>query len=199
MTNAAGPAPAGRPPEGSSKVAKPDLHESAIQQAMERPRLPQDSVARFYAAFARLDGAAMQACYAADARFDDEAFGLQGREQIGGMWRMLCDATRAKGADVWRLEVRDITDRSAHWEAHYRFSVTGRIVHNIIEAEFEIGPDGLIRRHRDRFDFWRWSRQALGAPGLLLGWTAFLRRKVRNQAAANLAKYLAQTAGRAAA
>ena len=199
MTNAPEPAPAGRPPEGSSKVAKPDLHASAIQQAMERPRLPQDSVARFYAAFARLDGAAMQACYAADARFDDEAFGLQGREQIGGMWRMLCDATRAKGADVWRLEVRDITDRSAHWEAHYRFSVTGRIVHNIIEAEFEIGPDGLIRRHRDRFDFWRWSRQALGAPGLLLGWTAFLRRKVRNQAAANLAKYLAQTAGRATA
>ena len=199
MTNAPGPAPAGRPPEGSSKVAKPDLHESAIQQAMERPRLPQDSVARFYAAFARLDGAAMQACYAADARFDDEAFGLQGRDQIGGMWRMLCDATRAKGADVWRLEASAITDRSAHCEAHYRFSTTGRLVHNIIEAEFEIGPDGLIRRHRDRFDFWRWSRQALGAPGLLLGWTAFLRRKVRNQAAVNLAKYLAQTAGRAAA
>ena len=164
---------------------------AAIQQAMERPRQPQDTVARFYAAFAKLDGAAMQACYAAESRFDDEAFSLQGREQIGGMWRMLCDATRAKGADVWRLEVRDITGRSAHWEAHYRFSATGRMVYNIIEAEFDIGPDGLIRRHRDRFDFWRWSRQALGTPGLLLGWTPFLRRKVRATAAANLAKFLA--------
>ena len=172
---------------------------SAIQQAMERPQQAQDTVARFYAAFAQLDGAAMQACYATDARFDDEAFGLQGREQIGGMWRMLCDATRAKGADVWRLEASEITGRSAHWEAHYRFSATGRIVHNIVEAEFDIGPDGLIRRHRDRFDFWRWSRQALGAPGLLLGWTGLLRRKVRTQAAANLARYLASTAGRAAA
>ena len=138
---------------------------SAIQQAMERPAAPQETVARFYAAFARLDGAAMQACYAADAQFDDEAFSLRGREQVGGMWRMLCGATQAKGADAWRLDVSDITGRSAHWEAHYRFSATGRLVHNIIEAEFDIGPDGLIRRHRDRFPFWRWSRPACCSVG----------------------------------
>jgi hypothetical protein len=150
-----------------------------------------DTIAHFYAAFARLDGAAMQACYAADAQFDDEVFSLRGRDQVGGMWRMLCGATRAKGGDAWRLEVRDITEHSAHWEAHYRFSATGRAVHNIIDAEIDCGADGLIRRHRDRFNFWRWSRQALGTPGLLLGWTPFLRAKVRAQAAANLAKYLA--------
>ena len=149
------------------------------------------TIERFYAAFARLDGDAMQACYAEDASFDDEAFSLRGRTQVGGMWRMLCSATRAKGADVWRLEVRDITDRSAHWEAHYRFSATGRMVHNIIEADIQCGPDGLIQRHRDSFDFWRWSRQALGAPGLLLGWTPFLRAKVRATAAGNLQKFLA--------
>ena len=149
------------------------------------------TIERFYAAFARLDGAAMQACYAADARFDDPVFNLQGRAQIGGMWRMLCDATQAKGADVWRLEVRDITDQSAHWEAHYRFSTTGRMVHNIVEAQIRCGPDGLIQHHHDSFDFWRWSRQALGTPGLLLGWTGFLRNKVRSTAAGNLQKYLA--------
>jgi hypothetical protein len=149
------------------------------------------TIERFYAAFARLDGDAMQACYAEDAQFDDEAFSLRGRTQVGGMWRMLCSATQAKGADVWRLEVRDITDRSAHWEAHYRFSATGRLVHNIIEADIQCGPDGLIQRHRDSFDFWRWSRQALGAPGLLLGWTTFLRAKVRTTAAGNLQKFLA--------
>ena len=149
------------------------------------------TIERFYAAFARLDGDAMQACYAEDASFDDEAFSLRGRTQVGGMWRMLCSATRAKGADVWQLEVRDITDRSAHWEAHYRFSATGRMVHNIIEADIQCGPDGLIRRHHDSFDFWRWSRQALGTPGLLLGWTPFLRAKVRATAAGNLQKFLA--------
>lgn len=155
-----------------------------------------DVVSRFYAAFERLDGAAMQACYAADAQFDDEVFSLRGREQIGAMWRMLCDAGRSQGADVWRLEVSGITcdgaRGAAHWEAHYQFSATGRRVHNIIDAEFEIGPDGLIRRHRDRFDFWRWARQALGAPGLLLGWTGMLRRKVQQGAAANLARFQAK-------
>lgn len=154
--------------------------------------MSRDTITRFYDAFARLDGEAMQACYATDATFQDEAFTLEGRRQVGGMWRMLCEATRAKGADVWRLEVSDITDRSAHWEAHYRFSATGRMVHNIIDAEFEFTPGGLIRRHRDRFDFWRWSRQALGLPGVLLGWSPMLHNKVRAQAAARLAAFAAK-------
>lgn len=146
----------------------------------------------FYAAFAALDHAAMQDCYAADARFDDEAFSLQGREAIGAMWRMLCTATQAKGMAHWRLDASAITDRSAHWEAHYLFSATGRRVHNIIDAEFEFDAQGRITRHRDRFDFWRWSRQALGAPGLLLGWTPFLRGQVRARAARQLQQFMAK-------
>ena len=79
------------------------------------------AVERLYAAFARLDGAAMQACYAPDATF---------------------------------------------------------------------GGNSLITTHRDRFNFWTWSRQALGAPGLLLGWSPYLRNKVRAQAASNLQRFL---------
>lgn len=145
-----------------------------------------------YAAFQRLDGEAMQACYAPDAVFDDEAFSLRGREEIGAMWTMLCEVTKAKGLDVWKLDYRVIDAQHAHWEAHYRFSATGRLVHNIIDGEFEFDSAGLITRHRDRFDFWRWSRQALGAPGLLLGWSPFLRGKVRAQAAKNLAAWRAR-------
>ena len=151
---------------------------------------PTQTITRFYDAFQRLDGATMQACYAPDAQFDDEVFSLRGADQVGGMWRMLCDATKAKGMADWRLAVSDISDHGAHWEAHYRFSATGRLVHNIIDADISCGPDGLIQRHRDRFSFWRWSRQALGAPGLLLGWTPFLRQKVQATAAANLARYM---------
>jgi hypothetical protein len=149
------------------------------------------TITRLYDAFAKLDADTMAACYAADAVFDDEAFSLKGRPQIGGMWTMLCDAVKAKGRDVWKIETRDITGRSAHWEATYRFSATGRLVHNIIDAEFEFDAAGLITRQRDRFDFWRWSRQALGAPGVLLGWSPFLRAKVRAQAAKNLDRFLA--------
>ena len=149
------------------------------------------TIERFYAAFAKLDSDTMAACYAPDAVFDDEAFSLKGREEVGGMWAMLCDAVKAKGRDVWKLDASAITERSAHWDATYRFSATGRMVHNVIDAEFEFDNAGLIKRHRDRFDFWRWTRQALGAPGVLLGWTPMLRAKVRAQAAKNLERFLA--------
>lgn len=151
------------------------------------------TIERFYAAFAALDADTMQRCYAPDARFDDEVFSLQGAEQIGGMWRMLCMATKARPESRahWQLQVSDITERSAHWDAHYLFSATGRQVLNRIDAEFEFDAAGLITRHRDRFDFWAWARQALGLPGWLLGWTPLLRNKVRSTAATNLAKFMA--------
>ena len=81
-----------------------------------------------------------------------------------------CCATHVKAKPearaAWKLEVSQVTDRSAHWEAHYLFSATGRKVLNRIDAEFEFDHAGLIVRHRDRFDFWAWSRQALGLPGV---------------------------------
>lgn len=154
------------------------------------------TLTKFYTAFSELDAATMASCYAENARFDDPAFSLQGRRDIGGMWQMLCSTTQANGRDHWRLEFSDIqADASkgrAHWEAHYLFSATGRLVHNIIDAEFTFDSEGLILSHRDRFSFWRWARQALGTPGLLLGWSRLLRAKVRAQAATNLKRFLAK-------
>jgi hypothetical protein len=101
---------------------------------------------------------------------------------------MLC--TRAKDLQI-SYEVREANDETgqAHWEAHYTFSATGRTVHNIIEAEMTF-RDGKIYRHRDRFDFWRWSRMALGPIGFVLGWTPMLRAKVGKQANAGLASFI---------
>lgn len=64
----------------------------------------EQTLEKFYSAFARLDPDTMAQCYAPDASFDDEAFSLRGHEQVTGMWHMLCDATRAKGRDVWQLD-----------------------------------------------------------------------------------------------
>jgi hypothetical protein len=152
------------------------------------------TIERFYTAFAQLDADTMQRCYASDARFEDEVFKLAGAHEIGGMWRMLCEATQAKNRADWKLEFSQVSAEggkgSAHWDAHYRFSATGRKVLNCIDAEFEFDAAGLITRHRDRFDFWGWSRQALGVPGLVLGWAPMFRNKVREQAAANLKRFL---------
>lgn len=153
--------------------------------------MSQSTIERFYAAFAQLDADTMQRCYASNAQFDDEAFSLRGAPAIGGMWRMLCQTTKAKGLAQWRLDVSHVTAQSAHWEAHYLFSATGRLVHNKIDARFQFDAQGLITQHRDQFNFWAWSRQALGTPGLLLGWSPWLRAKVRAKAAANLQSFMA--------
>ena len=54
-----------------------------------------------------------------------------------------------------------------------------------VSSEFEL-REGLIVRQRNHFDFWRWSRQALGPAGMFLGWTPLLRAKVRAKAARSL-------------
>ena len=74
--------------------------------------------------------------------------------------------------------------------ARYRFAQTGRQVVNDVHSRFRF-VDGLIAEQVDEFDFHRWSRQALGLNGLLLGWTPMLRRNVQRQARAGLDKYLA--------
>lgn len=155
----------------------------------------QTTLNQFYEAFSQLDPDRMATCYAENAQFDDEAFSLRGKREVMGMWRMLCGATQAGGRADWRLEWRDVladdATGQAHWEAHYRFSASKRLVHNIVDARFTFDADGRILAHHDKFNFWRWSRLALGVPGLVLGWSPFFRAQVRKQARANLDKYLA--------
>ena len=148
-------------------------------------------IERFYAAFARHDWAGMAACYHPEVHFSDEAFDLHGAD-AATMWRMLC--TNGRDLElIWRDVSADDAQGRAHWDARYTFSATGRKVLNRIDASFAF-RDGLIVRHVDRFDFWAWSRQALGAPGLLLGWSPMLRGKVRATAARNLAAFARKVA-----
>lgn len=145
---------------------------------------------KFYGAFSKRDYAAMGACYHDDATFDDPAFPGLDAKGVRSMWHMLCE--RGKDLELTFSDIKaDDTAGSAHWEADYTFSATGRKVHNVIDAAFEF-KDGLIVRHVDTFSFWTWSRQALGAPGLLLGWTPFLKNKVQSQAGAGLRAFMAK-------
>ena len=150
-----------------------------------------DLIVRFYSAFQKRDAATMAACYAPQATFRDPVFTLQGA-QVGAMWRMLC----ARGTDL-RIEFANVSAGEsvggADWQAWYAFSATGRQVHNAIHAAFRFA-DGLIVEHIDTFDFWRWSRQALGPAGVLLGWTPWLHGKVRRDAARALERFMASPA-----
>ncbi len=141
---------------------------------------------RFYTAFAQRDWAAMGACYAEDARFSDPVFPGLDAAGARAMWRMLLTG----GTDL-RVEFKVIEESAAlgvcTWEAYYTFSRTGRRVHNSVRSTFHL-REGLIVRQQDRFSFWRWSAQALGPAGLLLGWSPWVRNRVRGSARAALRK-----------
>lgn len=146
-------------------------------------------ISRFYQAFQRQDAEAMAACYADDVQFSDPVFThLQGSE-ASDMWRML--TSRAQNFSLEFSNVQADEQRgSAHWVATYLFSGTGRTVVNRIQANF-VFQNGKIVEHRDRFDLWKWSAQALGLKGTLLGWTPLVQGAIRKQAAKGLAAFRA--------
>lgn len=138
---------------------------------------------KFYSSFQRLDADGMKACYHADITFSDPVFpGLKGKE-VSAMWMMLIESLKKNEAG-WKLEFSNVkandTEGSCRWEAYYIFSLTGRKIHNIIDAKFKFG-DGKIIQHTDSFDFYRWTRMTFGTTGVLIGWTSFFRKKLQHK------------------
>lgn len=145
---------------------------------------------KFYKAFQERDAETMAQCYHDEIVFSDPVFTQLKGEEARNMWRMLCERGKDLSLTYHGVEANEQVG-TALWEARYTFSQTGRKVHNVISAHLEF-KDGLIYRHTDSFNFYRWARQALGAPGLILGWTPFLRNKVRATAGKGLAIYSAK-------
>ena len=151
------------------------------------PNPNEQLIESFYAAFLRRDPTAMIACYAPDIRFSDPVFRDLAGPRVGAMWRMLGQGVRRIEMTYRDIHADDRTGR-AHWEARYIFTPTGREVHNIIDASFEL-RDGKIVRHTDHFDLWRWAVLALGWKGRLLGWSPLVQNAVRKTAMAKLAEF----------
>lgn len=148
-----------------------------------------DRITQLYTAFQNLDSNAMTECYHADATFSDPVFGQLNGDQVTAMWHMLVG--RANDLKITFRDVQaDDTIGSAHWEAFYTFGKKNQ-VHNIIDSQFRF-QDGLIIEHHDTFNFHRWATQALGLPGRLLGWTPFIKSKVRQEVLSQLSAYMSK-------
>lgn len=145
-------------------------------------------IEEFYAAFANQNSKTMARCYHKEIQFQDSAFGILKGTDVSEMWKMLIERSKGK----IKIEFYDVEANkqkgSATWIATYNFSKTNRQVINTIKASFEF-KDGLIYKHTDYFDIWKWSRQALGWKGLLLGWTRFMKNKIQKQARNSLKIY----------
>lgn len=143
---------------------------------------------KFYTAFANADSAKMCECYHSKIEFRDPVFGLLKDNDVCQMWKMLIEKSRGN----IKIEFSDIKADdyigSAQWIATYKFSKTNRKVVNVIQTQFQF-KDGLIIKHTDDFDIWKWSKQALGINGYLFGWTGFFQKKIHQLALLSLKNY----------
>lgn len=145
-------------------------------------------ITTFYTCFKNKDYKGMQDCYADNATFNDPVFKNLNAAQVKAMWQMLISTAKDFNIEFSNVSADDHSAK-AHWDAYYTFSKTGNKVINRIDASFEI-ENGKIVKHTDDFNFYTWSKQALGTTGLLLGWTGFLKNKIQATAKENLEKFM---------
>lgn len=127
--------------------------------------------------------------YHDEVTFEDPVFGVLKGEEAKNMWRMLCQTQQGKEFKIKTSNIEYTPEAGkARWEAYYTFSRTGKKVHNIIHATFKF-KDGKIINHIDRFSLYRWSRQAMGTKGFLVGWTVFFKKTLNKQARFSLSKF----------
>jgi limonene-1,2-epoxide hydrolase len=147
-------------------------------------------IEEFYSAFSIQDGEAMTRHYHENVVFEDPAFGKLEGKRASAMWKMLCESQKGKDFKVRVSEIQsDGKMGSAKWEADYTFSKTGRKVHNVIYAQFDFDGDKIMN-HRDSFNLHKWSKQAFGMTGFLLGWTPAFKNKLQVQTNSMLDRYM---------
>lgn len=150
----------------------------------------EELIEKFYNGLSNLDAEEMGSCYHEDIVFRDPAFGVLRGRDVTAMWSMLCESQKGKN---FRVDFHDVkcsgNSGNAICEAKYIFSPTGKPVHNIIHSSFEFS-EGKIIKQFDEFSLYKWSRQAMGMTGFLIGWTAYFRNKFQQRSNAMLRKYI---------
>ncbi|SRR5690606_17275660 len=147
-----------------------------------------DLIVQFYSSLQILNHEGMQKAYHPDASFSDPVFGELSCEQVKAMWQMLLTSGQDLQVAFSNVQATD-TDGSCRWEAWYTFSKTGRMVHNVVLSKFKF-QDNLIFRQDDKFSLWRWSRYALGWPGIFLGWSPWIQNEIKEKARKSLDKFM---------
>lgn len=137
-------------------------------------------IANFYESFGKLDAQGMIDYYHDQIEFEDPIFGKLNSKKVRSMWRLLL----SKDSDM-KVSYCDVKTQGnlgyAKWKATYFYGSKKRKITNECKASFEF-KDGKIIRHTDTYSLWRWSHQAFGFVGLLLGWTSFFKNKITNKA-----------------
>jgi len=146
-------------------------------------------IKQFYTSFAERNINAMLECYHPDIVFEDPAFGRLEGKRACFMWKMLLSKKESDLIVTFKNSSADEHQGKADWIAEYTLSETNRKVVNHVSAKFKF-KEGKISEHIDHFDVWKWSRQALGISGYILGWTPFMQNKIQQKLNGRLDKFI---------
>lgn len=146
-------------------------------------------IKQFYQSFSDGNADGMIACYHDDIVFTDPAFGTLEGEKAKAMWQMLLSRGDSKPEIQFSNVSADDKYGKADWVAKYNYGPQKRKVVNTITARFAF-KDGKIIKHTDDFDLWKWSQQALGVSGYLLGWSSFMKNQIQKKTNGLLGKFM---------
>jgi ketosteroid isomerase-like protein len=152
----------------------------------------QELIHKFYTSFSNGNIKEMIECYHEDITFQDPVFGRLEGERAMKMWEMLL-SIKNQDTTVTFDNIQSNSDNGkVNWVANYSYGKTKRKVTNKVSAQFKF-KDGKIIEHIDSFDLWKWTKQAMGIAGYLIGWTPFLKSKIQATTNKRLDNYIKKT------
>ena len=142
---------------------------------------------KFYTGFSNGKSEEMVECYHENIVFQDPAFGILEGQRARSMWKMLLSPKNGDIKITFEIIHSASDTGKARWIAEYFYGK--REVVNKVEANFKF-KNGKIIEHIDTFDLWKWTRQAMGFTGYLLGWTSFMKNKIQKTTNKKLDQYI---------
>ena len=122
----------------------------------------------FFIAFTNHDVETMLSYYHKDIIYDDIGFGKQKGENAKAVWYFLLGKVD-KNAVITFSNIQITKNKGqVNWTTKYTFGK--RKIINQVTATFHF-KDGKIIYHKDDYSLWKWSQQAFGIVGYLIGWS----------------------------
>ena len=150
--------------------------------------MSQELIKEFYKAFDQRDAKGMNKHYHADASFSDPVFVDLDAKRTKAMWTMICGRGKDLRVNLVSLQANGDSGEAV-LEATYTFSQTGRKVVNRVSSNFQF-KDGKIYQQKDDFDFYKWTKMAIGPLGFLLGWSPSFQKKLQSKTSGVLDDYI---------
>lgn len=148
-------------------------------------------IEKFYTSFSEGNSKGMTECYHKNVVFQDPVFGTLKGEKAFKMWEMLL----SRKTDTTKISFENIVTNndtgSVNWKAEYLYGKQKREVTNLVSANFKF-KDGFIIQHIDTFDLYKWTKQAMGPVGYLMGWSTFMKNKIQKTTNEQLATYMSK-------